>query len=390
MAANTLFSLGEIYPSDFLKPDEQPRCEPIELKLVMEDNGLVHLEKTAPKEAMWGDRYWYSSSTNPSMIRALKDVVDSVLPHTKHSRFLDIACNDGTLLSYVPNSFYRVGVDPAGGEIYDAAKQHGKIYKEYFGETKFESGYFDAITCVSMFYDIKDTKTFCDELYRIMADDGILVLQMSYTPLMIRQLAFDNLCHEHYSYLDLRIMKKILSESGLYIVDCVLNDVNGGSFRLFVKKKPSTFSTQQYRDVCNLRVESLISLEENIKWDSFYSDICNLKERVVTFISKAKSDGKKIIGYGASTKGNTAIQFFGLNASMIDAIADKQPKKWGLRTVGTNIPIIDEESMRRINPEYLLLFPWHFVENFKQRESRFLLSGGKMIVTMPQFEIIGA
>lgn len=386
--AKELFTLGKLYPSDFLKSDEQPRCEPVELKLVMEHNGLVHLSEMASFDAMWGDRYWYSSGTNISMRLALKDVVDSVLPFKNYGNFLDIACNDGTLLSYVPDSFFKYGVDPSGGSIHESAIKQGIIYKEYFGETKFQSGYFDVITCVAMFYDVVDTDGFCKELCRILNDEGIAVFQMSYTPLMIKQLAFDNLCHEHYSYLDVSSMKNILERNGLSIVDCTLNEINGGSFRLFVKKTGSSFATQTYRDVCDMRVESLLKYEEEITWDSFFDRLVDLRSELVRFVRKEKQDGKIIMGYGASTKGNTLLQVCRFDNTLITAIADRQLKKWGLKTVGTNIPIISEEEMRAAKPDYLLVLPWHFKSEFIEREKEYLNNGGKMVFPLPKFEVI--
>lgn len=389
-----LFSLGEIYPSDFLASDEQPHCEPIELKLLMDDDGLVHLDKTAPTSAMWGERYWYKSGTNTSMKVALKDVVDSIIPHKMSGRFLDIACNDGSLLSFVPDDFIKIGIDPSGGEINKAAQKHGIIYKEYFGDTKFEDNFFDVITCISMFYDISDTDKFCKELNRVLTEDGLLVLQMSYTPIMIDQLAFDNICHEHYIYHTIGSMKSILGRNNLSIVDITLNDVNGGSFRLFVKKIGAKFATQPYRDVCKYRIagllisEMLLNPDRVYTWKKFFGKVCELKQKVVSFIKEEVGKGKVIMGYGASTKGNTLLQFFGLDNTLITAIADRQPQKWGLRTVGSNIPIISEEEMRERKPDYLLVLPWHFISEFQQREKDYLTGGGKMIVTMPKFEII--
>ncbi len=388
--SKTIFSLGKIYPSDFLKPDEQPRCEPVELKLIMEEDGFTHLSEMAPYDAMWGEKYWYSSGVTSSMRFALKDVVDSILPFKNecNMKWCDLASNDGTLLSYVPPYFSKVGVDPSGGEIFESAKKHGTIYKEYFGETKFETGYFDVISCVAMFYDVVDVDSFCSELYRILDDNGLIVFQMSYTPLMIRQLAFDNLCHEHHSYLDLHSMKNILERNHLEIVDCTLNDVNGGSFRLFVKKKNRWFASQTHRDVCNMRIDSLMLAEEHITWDGFYKKVMSLKDEVVSFIKKANEEGKTVMGYGASTKGNTLIQVFGLDHTMIKAIADRQPKKWGLKTVGSLIPIISEQEFRDASPDYLLVLPWHFRQEFIEREKGYLSNGGTMIFPLPKLEFV--
>ena len=120
----------------------------------------------------------------------------------------------------------------------------------------------------------------------------------------------------------------------------------------------------------------------------FWKEINDLKTQTVEFIKKVKSEGKSVWGYGASTKGNTLLQWFGLDEKLIDGIAERSPYKFGLKTVGTNIRIYSEEEMRQNKPDYLLVLPWHFINEFKVREKDYLLSGGQFIVPCPKFEII--
>jgi NDP-4-keto-2,6-dideoxyhexose 3-C-methyltransferase len=192
-------------------------------------------------------------------------------------------------------------------------------------------------------------------------------------------------------------MTKVLAEANLKVVDCQLNDVNGGSFRLYIKKKISdnhSFATAPYRDVCNVRVESLLSWEKTLKldekeiWLNFFEQTERLKKETVDFIKNEKAKGKVICGYGASTKGNTLLQYFGLDHSYIDAIAERSPYKYGLKTIGTNIPIYSEERVRAMKPDYMLVLPWHFINEFVKREDDYLSNGGKFIVPCPKFEII--
>jgi NDP-4-keto-2,6-dideoxyhexose 3-C-methyltransferase len=159
--------------------------------------------------------------------------------------------------------------------------------------------------------------------------------------------------------------------------------------------KKENFATQPYRDVCDFRIASLIGLEmiQNISepetWLKFKQNIDALKNQVVSFIKEEKSKGKRIWGYGASTKGNTLLQYFGLDNSLIDGIAERSTYKWGLKTIGTDIPIYSENEMRKAQPDYLLVLPWHFVEEFKKREDDYLKAGGKFIVPCPKFEVVG-
>lgn len=398
---DSLLSLGEIYVSDFLATGQKPGYKH-ELELVMDESiGAARLKTTAPLNTMFG-KYWYRSGTNESMKAALKNVVDSIWPlviYPVKSKWLDIACNDGTLLGFVSPYFERYGIDPCERRISNWATRYCDTFiQDYFRKELFAPREkFSIITTIAMFYDLEDPDTLIKDVYEIMEDEGLWVLQLSYTPLMLKQFAFDNILSEHVYYHTLGSMKILMERNGFNIVDCQLNDVNGGSMRVFVRKQKADikkFSTQCYRDVCDFRIASILAEEKNMAltdketWAKFYQEIVTLKTEVIHFIHTAKAKGKTIMGYGASTKGNTLLQFFGLDHNIIAAIADRQSCKWGLRTVGTNIPIISEEEMRERKPDYLLVLPWHFQKEFIQREKEYLKAGGKMIFPLPKFEII--
>lgn len=230
----------------------------------------------------------------------------------------------------------------------------------------------------------------------ILDDEGIIVLQLSYTPLMIQQMAFDNICHEHVYYHSLTSIYTLLMEQGLDIIDASLNDVNGGSIRVYAYKplkEPKFFGTSQLRSVCDYRVDSILALERYADitnpdvWKQFAQRLNNLKEQVVGFIRQATAEGKTVYGYGASTKGNTLLQYFGLTSDDIVAIAERSEYKWGRRTIGTEIPIISEADMRAARPDYLLVLPWHFIDEFVKRERDYLEAGGAIIVPCPEFKV---
>lgn len=400
-----LFSLGKLYVSDFLSESDVLRAEPTELKLLLDKNGAVRLERVVKKELMYG-RYWYRSGTNDTMRKNLKDVVDSILSVKKLKNddvWLDIACNDGTLLSFVPDFLTKVGIDPADDSYKNESSKVAEIFQDFFSadayrSTKAGNKNCSVITTIAMFYDLDDPVPFLNDIYDVLDDDGLWVLQLSYTPLMIEQMAFDNICHEHIYYYSLFNLKKLFEENRLQIVDAQLNDVNGGSIRLYVMKDKANlkkFASQPHRDVCNFRLNSILSYENKLAlddektWLNFFNEIESLKTKTVNFIKSEKRNGKKIWAYGASTKGNTLLQYFGLNDELIDGIAERNPHKFGLKTIGTNIKIFSEQEMRNEKPDYLLVLPWHFISEFIDREKEFLLNGGKFIVPCPKFEIIG-
>ncbi len=399
-----LFSLGELYVSDFLPKDAEPRSAKVPLELCLAPkSGLVQLAHTAPFDQMY-DQYWYKSATNESMVDELQQIATSVtrlMRAGKDDIWVDIGCNDGTLLSFLPPELTRIGFDP--NDFKEVSEQHAThIINDYFTATAFNNlGYANkkakVITAIAMLYDLEDPHAFVQDIDAVLDTDGLWVIQMSYLPLMLKQLAFDNICHEHLEYYSLTALKYLLDAHQMDIVDCQINDVNGGSFRVYVRKRaadPALFGSAPYRDVASYRVQSLLAYEQTlnltdpITYQRFYADACALRDKTLAFLHGEKEKGKTIWAYGASTKGNTLLQWWGIDNTLIDGIAERQPMKYGLKTVGSNIPIASDEEMRAAKPDYLLVLPWHFIDSFVRREQEFLERGGAFIVPCPRFEII--
>lgn len=401
-----LFSLGELYLSDFIEHRETPKYEPVELSLSLAPkSGLVQLQHTVPSDVLYR-KYWYKSGTNATMTNELMGIAkkaQETMDLQKGEVFLDIGCNDGTLFRFVEKHIIRIGFDP--NDFKAESIQHADLivnnyfnFKEY-RKTKHGHKKAKVITSIAMFYDLEKPEVFVEDIRKTLDKDGLWIIQMSYLPLMLKQLAFDNICHEHLEYYSLTSLQYLLKKHLLDIVDCELNDINGGSFRIYIRHKnadPTAFATAPYRDVARMRVDSVLAhekslgLEKKKMYMDFWKEISLLKKQTVDFIKKERKKGKTIWGYGASTKGNTLLQWFGLDSTLIDAIAERSPAKFGLKTAGTNIPIKSEEDMRKAKPDYLLVLPWHFIDEFKKREKDFLASGGKFIVPCPRFEIISA
>lgn len=404
-----LLELGNHYVSDFVKPGSEMReTKPWSLDLYLDDTiGAARLDGVAPLDKMYG-QYWYRSGINASMTRQLQQIVGEIcerIPVNTGDVWLDIACNDGTLLAAVPDVAIKVGIDPADDSYVQESKRIADaIVQDFFSEAAYQrTGYGNrkakVVTCIAMFYDLDNPRPFIRDVHKILADDGVFVVQMSYTPLMLKQMAFDNICHEHVYYYNLTSIKKLFEAEGFVIRDCSLNDTNGGSFRVYFQKDTSdkrTFATQQQRDVCDYRVASILDYEaahwdlSNPQlWTDFGANINKLRGQVLEFLHAAKAEGKTVYGYGASTKGNTLLQLFGITPDLVTAIAERSPYKFGLETVGSRIPIVSEEDMRAAKPDYLLVLPWHFIDEFVKREQEFIAAGGKLVVPCPQFQVIG-
>ena len=406
MTQKKLLELGSHYVSDFLEADASSEGRNrYSLDLYLDESiGAVRLGEVAPPESMWG-QYWYRSGTNNTMRRELQGIVDEVqsrIELREGDYWLDIACNDGTLLSFVPKNVHRVGIDPCDDSFVAESSQHGTIVQDYFSKKAWRSAAGDAqakvITCIAMFYDLDDPHPFIDDIVDVLDKDGVLVLQMSYTPLMVQQMAFDNICHEHVYYHSLASIEELFDQHNMRIVDATLNDTNGGSVRIYLMhndSNPRAFATEQMRHVCGYRTDALLLMENlhcDIRnpsvWREFGRDLEKLRDRTVKFIRDARAQGKTVWGYGASTKGNTLLQYFGLTNEDITAIAERSPYKWGKKTIGTEIPIVSEEEFRQAQPDYVLVLPWHFIDEFVKREADYLAAGGSFIVPCPEFEVI--
>lgn len=402
----SILSLGELYMSDFVddtsQQDENSKI-PLELVLCNKKDGgcgLLQLKHTASHEAMYRN-YWYRSGMNKTMTDELNGIAKKIenLIDLKSGDFLiDIGANDGTLLrGYSISGVKTIGFEPAVNLMKWAREGTTLIINDFFGYNAWQKEFGDfkamAITAIAMFYDLEDPNTFVSDVVRCLDKEGIFIIQMSYLPSMLSQNAFDNICHEHLEYYSLLSLENLLARHNLEIFDVELNNINGGSFRTYIRHKDGGKKVK-ISEGAEKRVKDLRKFEENLGLDDkkiyedFVKNIYIIRDQVVNFIKSEHKKGKKIYIYGASTKGNTLLQFYDLDYRTITAAAERNPDKWGKKTIGTLIPIISEEQARAEKPDYFLVLPWHFMEEFKKREEEFLKSGGKFIVPLPKFEVI--
>ena len=393
-----ILSLGSQYPSNFVELNSIPdKNEQIPLELIFcekKDCGLLQLKHTASRESLYKE-YWFRSGLNEKMVDALKDITKSVekrLSLSENDIVLDIGCNDGTLLRSYQSKVRLVGFEPASNLVNEASKDTDLIINNFFSFYEFVQHFpnerIKAITSIAMFYDLEDPNSFVSDIVNCLDQDGIWVIQMAYLIPMLELNAFDNIVHEHLEYWSLKSVKRLLEEHGLEIFDVELNDVYGGSFRIFVKtKKNEKINIQNSVDEF-LKKEDEFGLEKKETYLNFANRVNSLKDKLNDFIKEELSNGKSIYAYGASTKGNTLLQFYNLNNKLILKAADRDSRKFGKMTIGSNIPIISEEEARNEKPDYFLILPWHLVDFFKERESEFFKNGGKFIVPLPDFKIV--
>jgi SAM-dependent methyltransferase len=306
---------------------------------------------------------------------------------------LDIGCNDGTLLAFYPPGAVKFGIDPS--DIAIERSGDAIIVQDIFPSEqlieKLAGRECDIVTSIAMFYDLEDPIAFSRGVKRIMGPDGIWVFEMSYMPTMLRMNSYDTICHEHLEYYSLAVIEYILRQAGLKIINVSLNTINGGSIRCIAAHALSYhYQRDEFaQNIKGLRQEEFdLALDTDAPYRHFQDRINVHREELNTLLKKLRREGKRIHLYGASTKGNTILQWCGIDNRIVEAAAERNPDKFGAHTLGTDIPIISEQESRAMNPDYYLVLPWHFKEEFVDREKEMLARGTGLIFPLPTIEII--
>jgi len=394
----SILSLGDLYVSDFLDPGQPDGLKaPLELVLCRRCH-LLQLKHTILADKLY-KTYWYRSGTNQTMCDALADITHTaeMLAHLREGdAVLDIGCNDGTLLAtYTTGGLYKIGIDPAENLAKYSKLVVDKLitgffeFKTWEREIDIKTWRPKIITSIAMFYDLEDPNLFVSDIKRAIHPDGLWIVQMSYLPLMLKTNELGNVCHEHLEYYSLSSFEYLLHLHGFEVVDAELNDLNGGSLRAYIRLRgtdPALYGDSTYRKLAAERVRALreneikLGLESLTAYRDFAFRVERVKNDVVGFIREQVGLGKKVYVYGASTKGNTVLQYYGLDHTLITAAAERNPDKWGKVTVGTRIPIISEADARAAKPDL-------FIDEFQARERDYLLAGGRFILPAPYFSL---
>lgn len=364
---------------------------------------LVQLKHTIDSSEMYFHEYGYRSGINTTMrehLYSISKYIEEKYNIEYEDVILDIGSNDATLLKSYPENLQLklIGIDPTSEQFKEYYPENIIRVSDYFSEEVYQSTLFGnlkpkIITSLSMFYDLPEPLEFMRNIKSILREDGVWVIEQSYLPTMIENLSFDTICHEHLEYYCLEQIQWMVSRTGLKIIDVSLNDCNGGSFRVFMTHVENDI----YDSVSGTEnIERLVRLEKKLDINNnnllYFSDFMkkcdDIKKIIIKFLTFQKECGKIICIYGASTKGNTLLQYFGIDNKLINCISERNVNKYGKYTPGTNIPIVSEEEVRLLNPDFMLVLPWHFKKEFLLREQDYLNNGGQFIFPLPYIDIV--
>ena len=372
----SVLHLGELAMSDFLDtPDSPVTTAPLEL-VECKECTLVQLRHTAPMEKMYRN-YWYRSKISPVICNDLREIATVAVKLANAGDgdiFLDIGCNDGSMFPAVPQGIICVGCEPAQN-LKDDYEKHCKysIPDYWSAEAYAKLGIPKAkvITAIGCFYDMEDPNQFVGDVKKCLAEDGVFVAQLMTLLPMLKKNDVGNIVHEHLEYYTYQSLVRLYEQNGLEIFKVEQNDINGGSYRLFAKhfKKGSR------------------KVKEAIDLPRFVERIEKNKKQTVDFIRKQVAKGRKVYGFGASTKASTILQWYGLTNQDIVGIADKNIEKIGKYTVGTKIKIVSEDEARK-DADYFFILPYAFAKHFIKNEAEWHRAGGLFILSTPKFRVI--
>lgn len=402
-ALTKVIDLGEQYlQGSFVKPGKElppmrkiptvlMRCDPTRDEKAC---GLLQMLTSVPPRILYA-AYWYRSGTNQTMRDHLKGIAMEAaeIVGKRRARVLDIGCNDGTLLKSYPKDYLKFGVDPSdvAREVKGAITVIQDLFPSKELEKATQSKPFDIITSIAMFYDLEDPVAFVQSIKKHLAPDGLWMFEMSYMPSMLKMNSYDTICHEHLEYYSLAVLESILGKAEMKMIKVGLNDINGGSIRCYATHSTNfKLNRHEFLETLDiLRQEEFdLDLDTDKPYRNFQERINVHRDELTSLLRRLKSEGKRVHIYGASTKGNTILQWCGINHSTVDYAADRNPDKHGAHTLGTDIPIISEAESRAMKPDYYLVLPWHFKKEFLEREKESLDRGIGMIFPLPTVEVV--
>jgi len=383
----SLFNVGNLFVSNFVNKKDIYRGIRSPLNLLYCYNcTLIQLSHIAPQEIMYKRFYWYKSGVTKTMREGLRNIYLDSLKYGKLKKgdvVLDIGANDGTLLKhYKKNNFKTIGCEPANNLKKELVKNCDSLINNFWSYEELKKTLVKKklnkpklITAIGMFYDLEDPNKFIRDAAMSLDDNGIFIAQLMCLKSMIKQNDLGNICHEHIEFYSLKSLKYLFENNGMEIFRIEENDINGGSYRIYCRKFKKGSIKLKHENVLKLMKNFVLRVKKN-------------KKNIVNFINKQIRKGKKIFLYGASTKGNTFLQYYNLNNKKIPFAAEKTPSKWGRYTIGTGIEIISEKEARKLNPDYFLVTPWAFIKEFVKREKNWLKSGGCFILPFPRLKLI--
>lgn len=356
---------------------------------------LVQLDEFKKAENIFNNDYTYFSSFSKSWLKHAEEYVEMMIERfnfDSKSMVLEIASNDGYLLQYfVKHNVQVLGIDPTANTAVEAEKRGVRTIVDFFSSNFAKKQLVDKnctadlIIGNNVLAHVPNINDFVKGMKLALNRNGIITMEFPHLMNLVKDCQFDTIYHEHFSYLSLIAVKSVFEKQGLEIFDVKEIPTHGGSLRIFAKHKEN--EVHKISDNVNdlLVKEVNEGLETIDYYEGFQERVNQIKYDTLLFLINEKLKGKKIIGYGAASKGNTLINYCGVKGSdLIKFVVDASPFKQNKYLPGSHIPVIDEENIKKYKPDYVIILPWNLKKEVSDQLSYIRGWGGKFVIFIPK------
>jgi SAM-dependent methyltransferase len=359
---------------------------------------LVQITETVPPEQLFRE-YFYRSSFSDTLLRHAEEIAGKLSGSRRldaKSLVIEIASNDGYLLQYYKRAGIPVlGIEPATNIARVAEEERGiPTLSEFFGsalaaELRRQGKSADVIHANNVLAHVADLNGFVKGVEQLLKDDGVAVIEVPYVQDMIDRTEFDTIYHEHLCYFSLTALDRLFGRHGLAILDVERLPIHGGTLRILaVKQNAAAEGIPSPSVVQLLDQERNSAVPEFECYRGFGENVERLRNNLVTLLRNLKAQEKRIAVYGASAKGSTLLNYFGIGRETLDYVVDRSTAKQGYYTPGKHLPIFAPEHLLETMPDFALLLTWNFADEILAQQHEYRRRGGRFIIPIPEVAVV--
>jgi 2-polyprenyl-3-methyl-5-hydroxy-6-metoxy-1,4-benzoquinol methylase len=385
--------------NSFLSMDELNQPEVFyPLKLFVCDNCfLVQIDEYKKSEEIFSDKYAYFSSFSTTWLEHARQYVEMITPRlglNKESLVVEIGSNDGYLLQYFKEkSIPCLGIEPAKSTAEVARDKGIEVVSEFF-DIKLserlvkERRKADLILGNNVLAHVPDINNFVEGLKILLEKNGVITLEFPHLMRLVEENQFDTIYHEHFSYLSFHTVTRIFLKHGLVLFDVDELPTHGGSLRIYAGHQEDSSKELSPNVEALCAKESAAGMGDLSYYLGFQDKANKVKYELLSFLVAQKREGKKVVAYGAAAKGNTLLNYCGIKRDLIQFVADASPHKQGKFLPGSHVPVVKEERIRELRPDYVLILAWNIKEEVMIQLSYVRDWGGRFVTPIPQITIL--
>lgn len=357
---------------------------------------LVQTEDYTDADRLFNKNYAYFSSTSKSWLKHAADyctMITNRLGLSENSFVVEIASNDGYLLkNFVSLGIPCLGIEPTKSTAEAASAIGIPVRQEFFGKdmglSMANAGeQADLVLGNNVFAHVPDINDFTKGVAALLKPNGVVTLEFPHLLQLIQHSQFDTIYHEHYSYLSLYSVSSIFKAAGLRVFDVEELKTHGGSLRIYGCRRNSI-----HKETSSVQAIFAQEIQAGMKNKKIYSSFQKKAEKVkdsfISFLLKAKAEGKTVAGYGAAAKGNTLMNYAGIRPDLIPFICDAAKSKIGQYMPASHIPILAPSALDENTPDYLVILPWNIVGEIMKQNAHLVEKGTKFVIAVPELKII--